>query len=59
MLHCFSFVQLLPLQLELYMEWMVSGDLLQSTGNPTQYYYSVITSMGKESEKKKYVYMYN
>ena len=34
----------------LYMEWMVNGDLLHSTGNSTQY--SVIAFMGKESEKE-------
>ena len=34
----------------LYMECMVSGDLLHSTGNSTQY--SVITSVGKECEKE-------
>lgn len=33
----------------LYVEWMVNRDLLHSTGNSTQY--SVITYMGKESEK--------
>ena len=35
----------------LYMEWMVDRDLLYSTGNSTQY--SVITYMGKESEKER------
>ena len=34
----------------LYMEWMVNMDLLYSTGNYTQY--SVLTYMGKESEKE-------
>ena len=34
----------------LHMESMVSRDLLYSTGNSIQY--SVITSMGKESEKE-------
>ena len=33
-----------------YMEWMFNGDLLYSIRNSTQY--SVITYMGKESEKK-------
>ena len=36
----------------LYMEWMVSGDLLKSAGNSTQC--SVITYMGKEPEKNGY-----
>ena len=36
---------------QLYMKWMVTGDLLYSTGNSTQY--SVITYMGKESEKER------
>jgi len=31
-------------------EWMVFGDLLYSSGKPTQY--SMITYMGKESEKE-------
>ena len=42
------------------MEWTVNGDLLYSTRNSTQY--SIITYMGKESEKKRkngHVYMYN
>ena len=39
------------------MEWMVSGDLLYSTGYSTQY--SVITYVGKNLEKNGYVYMYN
>ena len=34
----------------LYMKWMVSGDLLHSTGSSTQY--SVITYMGNKSEKE-------
>ena len=34
----------------LYMEWMANGDLLYSTENSAQY--SVITHMGKESEKE-------
>ena len=33
----------------LYMEWMVSGDLLYSEGDSTQY--SVMICMGKEYEK--------
>ena len=38
-------------------EWMVSRDLLYSTGNTTQD--SVIASVGKESEKEWiYVYIY-
>ena len=39
------------------MEWLVNMDLLYSTGHSTQY--SVITSMGKESEKESCVMMYN
>ena len=39
----------------LYMEWIVNRDLLYSTGNSTQY--SVITYMGKESEKG-WIYVY-
>ena len=31
---------------QLYMKWMVTGDLLYSTGNSTQY--SVITYMGMD-----------
>ena len=34
----------------LYMEWMINGDQLYSTGKSTQC--SVITYMGKESEKE-------
>ena len=34
----------------LHMEWMINGDLLYSTGDSAQY--SVITYMGKESEKE-------
>ena len=34
----------------LYMEWMVNGDFLFSTGNFTQH--AVIIYMGKESEKE-------
>ena len=34
----------------LYTEWIVKGDLLYSIENSTQY--SVITYMGKESEKE-------
>ena len=41
----------------LYMEWMVNSDLLNSTGNSTQY--SVITHMEKNLKKNGYVYMYN
>ena len=32
------------------MEWVVSGDLLYSTGNSA--HYSMITCMGKESEEE-------
>ena len=39
----------------LYIEWINSKVLLYSTGNSTQY--SVITYMGKESEKKR-IYKY-
>ena len=38
-------------------KYIANKDLLYSTGNSTQY--SVITYMGKESEKNGYVYMYN
>ena len=34
----------------LYMEWMCEKDLLYSTGKSIQY--SVVTQMGKESEKE-------
>ena len=34
----------------LYMAWMINGDLLYNTENPTQD--SVITGTGKESEKE-------
>ena len=34
----------------LYMEWMVSGDLLHSRGSAAQY--SVLTYMGEESERE-------
>ena len=34
----------------LFMEWIVSGEQLYSTGNSTQY--SVVTYTGKESEKE-------
>ena len=34
----------------LYLEWMISKDLLYSIGKSTQY--SVVTYMGKESEKE-------
>ena len=34
----------------LYMQWMVNGDLLYSTGNSIQY--SGITCMGKDSKKE-------
>ena len=37
-------------------KWITNQDLLYSTGNSTQY--SVITYMGKESEKNKYIYEY-
>ena len=39
----------------LKLTWMVNRDLLDSPGNSTQY--SVITYMGKESEKKKKGYV--
>lgn len=39
-----------PYSTLLYTEWMVSGDLLYSTGISAQY--SVITYMGKKSEKE-------
>ena len=40
----------------LYVKYIIR-DLLYSTENSTQY--SVITYIGKESEKSKYMFMYN
>ena len=36
---------------------MINKDLLYGTGNSTQY--SIITYMGNESEKNRYMYMNN
>ena len=36
---------------------MTNKDLLYSTGNSVQY--SVMTCLGKESEKSEYMYMYD
>ena len=41
----------------LHMEWMINGDLLYSTRNSPQY--SVITYVGKASEKEWIVYVNN
>ena len=40
-----------------YIGWMVNEDLLYGTGNSTQDF--VITYMGKNLKKNRYVYMYN
>ena len=41
----------------LYIKQIINKALLYSTGNSTQYF--VIAYMGKESEKNRYMYMYN
>ena len=41
----------------LYMEWMANRDLLNSTGNSTQY--PAMTYLGKESEINGHVYMHD
>ena len=40
----------------LYINWITNKDLLYSTKNSTQY--SIITYVGKESEKKEWIYVY-